>query len=229
MSTPCTEGTGSFCRVPSRGFSRTPSDARLAHLCRIAVRAVISSTGGFSWPVLRRTSGSNAVALAGRGRLSPRSVCYRRPPRFDLRHGWRNINRLPIGYAPGPRLRTRLTLGGLTFPRKPCAFGGRASHPSCRYSFRHKHSSTLHRSLRSGFAAADDALLPLLRVRDCGTTLSPRHFRRGMARPVSCYALLKWWLLLSQHPGCHGDPTSFATERRFGGLGRRSGLFPSRA
>src|SRR3954452_3098843 len=38
-STPCTEGTGSFCRVPSRGFSRTPSDARLAHLCRIAVRA----------------------------------------------------------------------------------------------------------------------------------------------------------------------------------------------
>ena len=38
-STPCTEGTGSFCRVPSRGFSRTPSDSRLAHLCRIAVRA----------------------------------------------------------------------------------------------------------------------------------------------------------------------------------------------
>ncbi len=63
-------------------------------------------------------------------------------------------------------------------------------------------------------------------IRDCGTTLSPRHFRRGMARPVSCYALLKWWLLLSQHPGCHRDPTSFATERRFGGLGRRSGLFP---
>src|SRR4051795_4644819 len=66
-------------------------------------------------------------------------------------------------------------------------------------------------------------------IRDCGTTLSPRHFRRGMARPVSCYALLKWWLLLSQHPGCHRDPTSFITERRFGGLGRRSGLFPSRA
>ena len=143
--------------------------------------------------------------------------------------GWRNINRLSIGYALGPRLRTRLTLGGLTFPRKPCAFGGRASHPSCRYSFRHTHSSPLHRSFRSGFAAGDDALLPFLRIRDCGSTLSPRHFRRGMARPVSCYALLKWWLLLSQHPGCHGDPTSFATERRFGGLGRRSGLFPSRA
>src|SRR4051794_11907290 len=135
MSTPCTEGTGSFCRVPSRGFSRTPSDARLAHLCRIAVRAVISSTRGFSWPVLRRTSGSNAVALAGRGRLSPRSVCDRRPSRFDLRRGWRNINRLPIGYASRPRLRSRLTLGGLTFPRKPCAFGGGGFPPPFRFSF----------------------------------------------------------------------------------------------
>ena len=230
MSTPCTEGTGSFCRVPSRGFSRTPSDARLAHLCRIAVRAAISSTRGFSRPVLRRTSGSNAVALAGRGRLSPRSVLNRRPSRFDLRRGWRNINRLPIGYALGPRLRSRLTLGGLTFPRKPCAFGGGASHPSCRYSFRHSHLPALHRSSPSGFAAAGNALLlSLYAIRDCGATLSPRHFRRGMARPVSCYALLKWWLLLSQHPGCHGDPTSFATERRFGGLGRRSGFFPFRA
>ena len=229
-STPCTEGTGSFCRVPSRGFSRTPSDARLAHLCRIAVRADVSSPAGFSWPSGQRTSGSNAVALAGRGRLSPRSVCDRRPSRFDLRRGWRNINRLPIGYALGPRLRSRLTLGGLTFPRKPCAFGGWASHPSCRYSFRHTHSMPLHGSLPVPLRRCIDALLPL--VSESATAarrLSPRHFRRGMARPVSCYALLKWWLLLSQHPGCHGDPTSFATERRLGGLGRRSGFFPSGA
>ena len=146
MSTPCTEGTGSFCRVPSRGFSRTPSDARLAHLCRIAVRAGVSSPAGFSWPSGQRTSGSNAVALAGRGRLAPRSVSPRRPRWFTLRAGWGNINPLPIGYALGPRLRSRLTLGGLTFPRKPCAFGGRASHPSCRYSFRHTHLLALHRS-----------------------------------------------------------------------------------
>src|SRR5208283_2807910 len=65
-STPCTEGTGSFCRVPSRGFSRTPSDSRLAHLCRIAVRAAISSAPGFSWPVFPWTSRSNAVGLAAR-------------------------------------------------------------------------------------------------------------------------------------------------------------------
>src|SRR4051812_18164646 len=176
MSTPCTEGTGSFCRVPSRGFSRTPSDARLAHLCRIAVRAGVSYTAGFSRPALRGASGSNAVALAGRGCLAPRPLSNRRPRGIDLRAGWRNINRLPIGCALGPRLRTRLTLGGLTFPRKPCAFGGRASHPSCRYSFRHKHSSPLHLSFRSGFAAGDDALLPSFRIRDCGTTLESPSF-----------------------------------------------------
>jgi hypothetical protein len=116
--------------------------------------------GGLFVAGMGRTSGSNAVALAGRGRLSPRSVVSRRPPRFDLRRGWRNINRLSIGYALGPRLRSRLTLGGLTFPRKPCAFGGGASHPSCRYSFRHSHLPTLHRSSRSGFAAEGNALLP---------------------------------------------------------------------
>src|SRR5881227_103487 len=160
MSTPCTEGTGSFCRVPSRGFSRTPSDARLAHLCRIAVRADASSAGGFSWPGEERLPDRSAVALAGRGRLSPRSLSPRRPPRINLCVGSRNISRVPIGYALGPRLRSRLTLGGLTFPRKPCAFGGRASHPSCRYSFRHAHSTTLHGSLRCRFAADVDALLP---------------------------------------------------------------------
>ena len=189
----------------------------------------VSSPRGFSWPGCPQASRSNAVGLAARGYLAPRPDWNRRPPPFNLTIGWRNINRLSIGYALGPRLRSRLTLGGLTFPRKPCAFGGRASHPSCRYSFRHSHSPALHRSLPSGFVAAGDALLPSLLIRDCGATLSPRHFRRGMARPVSCYALLKWWLLLSQHPGCHRDPTSFATERRLGGLGRRSGLFPSRA
>ena len=75
-------------------------------------------------------------------------------------------------------------------------------------------------------AAVVDALLPLLRVRDCGTTLSPRHFRRRMARPVSYYALLKWWLLLSQHPGCHRNPTSFRTERDLGTLAGDLGCSP---
>ena len=152
-------------------------------------------------------------------------------PAVNLHVGRRNINRLSIGCAFRHRLRSRLTLGGLTFPRKPCAFGGRASHPSCRYSFRHAHSTSLHRSLRSGFTADVDALLPPRNSRSATAArrMSPRHFRRGTARPVSCYALLKWWLLLSQHPGCHCGPTSFTTKRRLGGLGRRSGFFPFRA
>ena len=41
--------------------------------------------------------------------------------------------------------------------------------------------------------------------------LSPENYRRGAIRPVSSYALFKWWLLLSQHPGCLSDPTSLAT------------------
>ena len=216
----------SFTRVLPNAFGCSPSTP--VSDCGTGRRVV---PAGLFVADDRGASRSNAVGLAARGCLAPRSVWSRRHPRFDLRQGWRNINRLPIGYALGPRLRSRLTLGGLTFPRKPCAFGGWASHPSYRYSFRHTHSSSLHRSLPYGFSADDDALLPqeFPPIRDCGATLSPRHFRRGMARPVSCYALLKWWLLLSQHPGCHRDPTSFATERRLGGLGRRSGLFPSRA
>ena len=41
--------------------------------------------------------------------------------------------------------------------------------------------------------------------------LAPVHFPRRVTRPVSYYALFKWWLLLSQHPGCLGNSTSFPT------------------
>ena len=34
-----------------------------------------------------------------------------------------NINQLSIAYAYRPRLRSRLTLGGLTFPRNPWTYG----------------------------------------------------------------------------------------------------------
>src|SRR5215469_10310242 len=44
--------------------------------------------------------------------------------------GYRNINLLSIDYACRPRLRSRLTLGGLACPRNPWSFGGGVSHPS---------------------------------------------------------------------------------------------------
>ena len=56
--------------------------------------------------------------------------------------------------------------------------------------------------------------------------LSPVHYRRRTPRPVSYYALFKWWLLLSQHPGCPGGPTSFRTEHGSGTLAGGLGCSP---
>ena len=59
-----------------------------------------------------------------------------------------------------------------------------------------------------------------------GSRFSPDHFRRGITRLVSCYALFKWWLPLSQHPSCLSDPTSLVTEPAFGALAGGLGCFP---
>ena len=62
-------------------------------------------------------------------------------------HGYGNINPLSIDYACRPRLRSRLTLGGLAWPRNPWSFGGQGSHLPYRYSCLHSHSHTLHSSI----------------------------------------------------------------------------------
>src|ERR1700712_5015421 len=59
-----------------------------------------------------------------------------------------------------------------------------------------------------------------------GYSLIPDHLRRYSTRPVSYYALFKWWLLLSQHPGCLSRITSSRTERIFGTLADAQGCFP---
>ena len=65
-----------------------------------------------------------------------------RPPKRHRRFGWLaslgsawaflrgygNINPLSIDYACRPRLRSRLTLGGLAWPRNPWSSGGGVSH-----------------------------------------------------------------------------------------------------
>ena len=62
--------------------------------------------------------------VPGFGRLaSPGSALAR-----HRRYG--NINPLSIDYACRPRLRSRLTQGGLAWPWNPWSFGGRVSHPS---------------------------------------------------------------------------------------------------
>lgn len=69
---------------------------------------------------------------------------------------------MSIDYAFRPRLRSRLTLGGRTFPRKPWIYGDRDSHPINRYSSRHIHFFALHETFQYRFTAAKNALLPLL-------------------------------------------------------------------
>ena len=64
---------------------------------------------------------------------SPRRVCgfvHLASPGsiWALFRGYGNINPLSIDYACRPRLRSRLTLGGLAWPRNPWSFGGGVSH-----------------------------------------------------------------------------------------------------
>ena len=139
-----------------------------------------------------------------------------------------NVDPMSIDYAYRPCLRTRLTPGGRTWPGKPWDSGGRDSHPPFRYSCPHNRFRQVHG--RSPFRFEPAGTLPYQSLDSAAPAdgLTPDHFRRGIARPVSCYALFKWWLPLSQHPGCLRGPTSLVTEPSLGGLCRRSGLFPSR-
>jgi hypothetical protein len=63
-------------------------------------------------------------------------------------------------------------------------------------------------------------------IRCFGTLLIPDHLRRYSTRPVSYYALFKWWLLLSQHPGCLCRITSYRTKQSLGTLAGGLGCFP---
>ena len=72
------------------------------------------------------------------------------------------------------------------------------------------HSTSPHgnASTRTQRSPTPDLRLAIASVVD----LAPLHFRRSVTRPVSYYALFEWWLLLSQHPGCLRNATSFPTE-----------------
>src|SRR6476661_2130116 len=74
--------------------------------------------------------------------------------------GYGNINPLSIDYACRPRLRSRLTLGGLACPRNPWSFGGQGSHLPNRYSCLHSHSHTLHHQITLWLHRMQDAPLP---------------------------------------------------------------------
>ena len=95
-----------------------------------------------------------------------------------LIHGYGNINPLSIDYACRPRLRSRLTLGGLAWPRNPWSFGGQGSHLPYRYSCLHSHSHTLHHSITRRLHRMQDAPLPSTTKVCCrgfGGVLEPRY------------------------------------------------------
>ena len=133
---------------------------------------------------------------------------------YDFRpvRSWgRNINLLGIGYSLRPPLSSRLTLGGRTFPRKPCPYGGTDFNRAYRYSCLDSHFQPLQSRLPLLLRCNWNAFLPLelaLKVRGFGQGLSPDHLRRRLSRWVSYYALFKWWLPLSQHPHCLRKSTS---------------------
>ena len=65
---------------------------------------------------------SPTSGLAGVGRLASLGSAW------AFLRGYGNINPLSIDYACRPRLRSRLTLGGLAWPRNPWSSGGGGSH-----------------------------------------------------------------------------------------------------
>ena len=146
----------SFCKTHSStlGYSpHLPVSVYGTVTGRTRYEAFLGSVHGTSWLALRLVSPSPLGVLIHR-------ICLADPPTGLDRHNrspaglsllrhpfaswsplqWcRNVDLLSIGYAFRPHLRTRLTLSGLTFLRKPWVFGGRVSRPSSRYSFRHNH------------------------------------------------------------------------------------------
>ena len=106
---------------------------------------------------------------------------------------YRNINLLSIDYAVRPRLRSRLTLGGRPFPRKPWIFDGKDSHFAL---VTYSDILTTDGSTRPyDRASSPYSKLPYqpkkFEFRSFGTWFSPGYLRRGLTRLVSYYALFE--------------------------------------
>ena len=105
-----------------------------------------------------------------------------RPSRLNV-GGAGILNQLDLAYALRPRLSSRLTLGGRTFPRKPWIYGGQELNLSYRYSCLHPHFWALHGWFPYRFTAL--RTLPYhapesksRRIRSFGILLIANHFRR---------------------------------------------------
>ena len=146
MSAPSRELTGPFCRVPWQQFSRSPRHPLPAHLCRFWY-------GPLDTSMLEAFPGSRIRHFATFRRFRfPFTPCLPIPDLPGIRllrlalnpfrglpipspsllrlvsRGCRNLRLLSIRYAFRPRVRSRLTQGGRTFPWNPWASGVQDSH-----------------------------------------------------------------------------------------------------
>ena len=129
-------------------------------------------------------------------------------------HRYRNFNLLSIAYAFPPRLRSRLTPETTIVAQEPLGFRWNGFSPFFSLLIPTFSLLTSPQLLTVLLQSDENAPLPIYITAYDTTSVSyfsPGHFRRRVSRPVSYYALFKWWLLLSQHPGCFGNSTSFAT------------------
>lgn len=147
--------------------------------------------------------------LLGRAQPTARSVYPPVSPLLSIESRWyRNLHLLSIAYAFRPRLRSRLTLSGRAFLRKPWVFDGQVSHLplvthanilSCVRSTRF-HNPT---SLRTHCSPT----MYLSTSKTSVVCFSPGYFRRKIPGPVSYYALFKCmaaskptsWLSMQSH------------------------------
>src|SRR5262249_28580184 len=152
-------------------FTHAPEYILLTHLCRFAVRAAMGTSRTFSRCAGQRIRFGKkpprplaglALSVANSS-LTPTSI-------LDLTTAGAGIfNLLSIVYALRPRLRSRLTLGGRTCPRKPWVYGGLEFHQAYRYSCLHSLLSQLHTGFRQCFCAA--TMLPYQRKETNSSTL----------------------------------------------------------
>ena len=126
-------------------MTRSPRYALPAHLCRFrygrpgpSLEVFLGSMGSTASPQRLRLA-SRAQRRADFHALRPtrfhgdvqnpaRLPSSVAPSVITVPRRCRNVRLLRIGYACRPRLSSRLTLGGLAFPRNPWAHGGSVSH-----------------------------------------------------------------------------------------------------
>ena len=160
------------------------------HLCRIPGRQPWEHPDVFLDPAFNGSGSAEASTSlplrADRHFQSATGFCTASQPNLTTA-GAGILNLLSIVYALRPRLRSRLTLGGRTFPRKPWVYGGQEFNLSYRYSCLHPHFLTLHARFPLRFNAL--RTLPYQsnetnsnEFQSFGMPFIANHYRREIAR-----------------------------------------------